>query len=154
MATLQGEGSAWAWAVPGGSSANFRASPGQGKAHVSRSASGSDSRQRRLINLPVTEASQAGEARRLAIGLAEAMGFDETQCGRVALVVTETASNLARHAQDGELLLQAGGDTLEVLALDRGPGMADVARCLHDGFSTTGTAGEGLGAILRLSEHV
>jgi len=82
------------------------------------------------------------------------MGFDETQCGHVALVVTEAASNLARHAQDGELLLQAGGDTLEVLALDRGPGMADVARCLQDGFSTTGTAGEGLGAILRLSERV
>ena len=40
---------------------------------------------------------------------------------------------------------------IEILALDRGPGMADVGRCLRDGFSTAGTPGTGLGAIARLS---
>jgi Stage II sporulation protein E (SpoIIE) len=37
------------------------------------------------------------------------------------------------------------------LALDRGPGMADVDRCLTDGFSTAGSPGTGLGAMSRLS---
>src|SRR5262249_15768002 len=47
---------------------------------------------------------------------------------------------------------EAGGCAgIEVLALDRGPGMADVGRCRRDGFSTAGTPGTGLGAIARLS---
>jgi hypothetical protein len=40
---------------------------------------------------------------------------------------------------------------LDVLALDKGPGMADPARCMQDGFSTAGTAGIGLGAMARMS---
>jgi hypothetical protein len=40
---------------------------------------------------------------------------------------------------------------VEVLALDKGPGMADVERCLRDGYSTAGTGGSGLGAMRRMS---
>jgi hypothetical protein len=39
-----------------------------------------------------------------------------------------------------------------VLALDRGPGIRDVARALDDGFSTAGTAGTGLGSVRRQSQ--
>jgi hypothetical protein len=38
-----------------------------------------------------------------------------------------------------------------LLALDRGPGFADLAEAMRDGFSSAGTAGTGLGAIRRLS---
>ncbi|MBW4494761.1 MAG: SpoIIE family protein phosphatase [Oscillatoria princeps RMCB-10] len=66
------------------------------------------------------------------------------------------ASNLVKHATTGELVLQSlhwdGSTGIEILALDRGPGMANVSRCLNDGFSTAGTAGTGLGAIRRLSD--
>ena len=40
---------------------------------------------------------------------------------------------------------------MDVLALDKGPGMGDVERCFQDGYSTAGSAGTGLGAIQRLS---
>jgi hypothetical protein len=40
---------------------------------------------------------------------------------------------------------------IELLALDSGPGMANLRECLGDGYSTTGTPGNGLGAISRLS---
>jgi anti-sigma regulatory factor (Ser/Thr protein kinase) len=107
------------------------------------------------VPLTVADASQVGEARRAAAALTTRLGFDETEAGKVALVVTEAASNLAKHGGGGELLLRvlARGDVpgVEVLALDRGPGMADVARCLGGGFSTAGTAGHGLGAIARLA---
>jgi anti-sigma regulatory factor (Ser/Thr protein kinase) len=79
-------------------------------------------------------------------------GFDEAEAGKVALVVTEVASNLVKHAGGGDLLVRAveyGG--IEVLALDRGPGMANLGHCLRDGFSTAGTPGTGLGAISRLA---
>ena len=106
------------------------------------------------LTLPIAEPTQAGDARRAAIGLAEDAGFDETSRGRVALVVTELATNIVKHAGTGTLLLRSmtwdSRTAIEVLALDRGPGM-DVQRSLRDGFSTAGSAGTGLGAVERLS---
>jgi hypothetical protein len=40
-----------------------------------------------------------------------------------------------------------------VLAVDNGPGIADLDACLRDGMSTAGTAGTGLGALRRLSDE-
>lgn len=106
--------------------------------------------------MAVTGTDQVGEARRLAVTLARRSGFDELACGKVALVVTETATNLVKHAAGGEILLQPleqdGALGLEVLALDRGPGMMDLDRCLRDGVSSTGSPGTGLGAIARLAD--
>ncbi|MCK6548577.1 ATP-binding protein [Myxococcota bacterium] len=106
------------------------------------------------VSLPISEASDIGEARRVAARLTSSLGFDATDAGRVALVVTEAATNIVKHAGKGELLLgrSAGSPPgIEVLALDRGPGMSDVARCLVDGYSTAGSAGTGLGAITRIA---
>jgi anti-sigma regulatory factor (Ser/Thr protein kinase) len=107
------------------------------------------------VVITIDEASKAGEARRAALGMADRLGFDETGRGRVGIVVTEAATNLFKHASEGELILSALDDgrsaALEVLALDRGPGMADVGRCLVDGMSTAGSPGNGLGALTRLS---
>ena len=106
------------------------------------------------VALPILEPSQAGEARRKAIALASCLGFNETERGKVGIVVTEVANNLVRHARDGMLLLQAKTKNdvagIEILALDSGPGMDNINECLRDGFSTTGTSGNGLGAIARL----
>lgn len=104
----------------------------------------------------ITEASSVGEARRAAMMLALDAGLDETATGRVGIVVTELGNNLVRHAGGGELLLQRvqathGAAQVEVISLDSGPGMADVGRCLQDGYSTGGTPGNGLGAVRRLS---
>lgn len=105
--------------------------------------------------LAVADATQVGEARRLAAAECRAAGLGETHSGRVAIVVTEAASNVVRHGEGGEILiriLRAGeARGVEVLALDRGRGIADVARALEDGRSTGGTPGTGLGAIRRLS---
>lgn len=103
---------------------------------------------------PMDEPSRVGEARRHALQLAEDCGFDETDAGRLALVVTELATNLVRHARQGRLLLaaQRARSEVEVIAIDKGPGIADVKRSMGDGFSTGGTPGTGLGAVRRLSQ--
>jgi hypothetical protein len=73
----------------------------------------------------------------------------------VALVATEMSTNLAKHGREGKILLQVAPSTpqglLEIVALDRGPGIADVARAMRDGTSTAGTPGTGLGAIRRVA---
>ncbi len=97
------------------------------------------------------------EARRCALKLAEALQFSQSDIGRVALVVTEATTNIVQHAGRGEILLRPfaleAPASLEVLALDKGPGIANVAEALRDGFSTGGSSGEGLGAIARLSTY-
>jgi len=108
------------------------------------------------MSVPVLEMSGVGEARRLATAHAEAIGFSETDAERLRLVVTEASTNMVQHGGGGELLLRSWGSRspaccLELLALDRGPGMANVSACMRDGFSTGGSRGVGFGAIARLS---
>jgi anti-sigma regulatory factor (Ser/Thr protein kinase) len=90
--------------------------------------------------------------------MAESAGLDETQTERVAIVATEACTNLLKHASGGEILVRTTGtddpngvSELEILVLDQGPGMANPQQCLRDGFSTGGSPGQGLGAIVRLS---
>lgn len=108
-----------------------------------------------MISTAVAEASQIAEARRKAIEAAAGLGFDATGAGRVAIVATEMATNLLKHAGRGELLIGSyerdSSAGLELIALDRGPGIANLQTCLKDGFSSAGTAGHGLGAIRRQS---
>lgn len=98
-----------------------------------------------------------GEAVRCATKLSHALGLGEAEVGRVAQVVAQAAANIAQHAQRGEILLRPytleSPASLEMLALDQGAGMANVAQAVRDGFSTAGSPGLGLGAIARNSNH-
>jgi anti-sigma regulatory factor (Ser/Thr protein kinase) len=107
------------------------------------------------LHVPFTmdDSSRVGEARRFGAVLGGRAALDEVQAGKLALIVTELGTNLVRHARSGTLLLavrEAAGE-VEVVAIDRGPGIADVAQSLGDGFSTGSTPGTGLGAVRRLA---
>lgn len=105
--------------------------------------------------LRLDDASQVGHARRVVQKLAEQQGFDAADAGRAALVATELASNVLKHAARGELhlrvLAHGGQPGIELLTVDRGHGF-DLANCLIDGYSTGGTQGIGLGAVSRLAQ--
>ena len=105
--------------------------------------------------VPVAHASDAGEVRRQANALAEAVGLDENDRGRVALVATELGTNLVKHAGGhGRMLLRGLADEgpgVELLSIDSGPGF-EVGPSLRDGLSTSGTRGVGLGAVQRNSD--
>lgn len=105
--------------------------------------------------LLIEDSSQVGHARRTVQQLADTLDFSEADAGRAALVTTELASNLLKHATRGELHLRTFRSPalqgIEVIAVDRGPGF-DVHNCLQDGFSTRGTQGIGLGAVSRQAD--
>lgn len=109
------------------------------------------------IRVRIEEQSQTADARRTARGMAQSIGYDETLTEQVAIVVTEVCTNLLKHAGGGDILLCSdfnrgdGATSLELLSLDKGPGIANLDQCLRDGFSTGGSSGHGLGAIVRLS---
>ena len=105
-----------------------------------------------MFEVIVTEQSQIAEARRRASAAATAAGFNETAAGRVALAATELATNLVKHGGGGRLVVGAADHHVDLLALDAGAGIADLGRALADGYSTAGTAGNGLGALRRLAD--
>jgi anti-sigma regulatory factor (Ser/Thr protein kinase) len=108
------------------------------------------------LALPVHDPSHIGTARRAAVAAAQGLGASETEGGNVALVATELATNLVRHGGGGELLvrtLRGAAAAIEMVAIDRGPGMVDIDEALRDGYSTGGTNGHGLGAVRRIADQ-
>lgn len=106
-------------------------------------------------SITLTDPSSAAAARRLGAEVAAELGMNEVKAGEVAIVIIEAARNAVIYGKGGQLLLSgsaSGHDIrLDVLVIDRGPGIADISRALQDGYSTGGTPGTGLGAIRRLS---
>lgn len=104
----------------------------------------------------VADPSQVSEARRVAAALARRLQFNEQTSGKLAIIVTEIATNALKHGGGGEILFRpvrsGTGGAIDILALDRGKGMANVQESLRDGHSTSGSPGTGLGAIRRLSD--
>jgi anti-sigma regulatory factor (Ser/Thr protein kinase) len=107
------------------------------------------------ISVGITDRSSIGEARRISSQMAERAGMQGVEGERVPLIVTELATNALLHARGGEILIRILPDELrqglEIIALDRGPGIADIPHCMVDGNSGSGTRGCGLGAVRRLS---
>lgn len=71
------------------------------------------------------------------------------------LVASEMVSNQIKHSKGRGILQlwQQPGPVLDILALDYGPGIANLYLAEKDGYSTTNTLGKGLGTIQRLSDE-
>jgi serine/threonine-protein kinase RsbT len=99
----------------------------------------------------IVKARQAG--RELAAGA----GCASTDQTMVATAISEIARNLLTHAGGGEvemrLVDRRGRTTLEIIARDDGPGIADLERALEDGFTTGDGLGLGLPGARRLMDE-
>ena len=106
----------------------------------------------RRLDMRVHEPGHVGRARALAVEAAKRAGLTEDKVGRVALAASELAGNLVKHAVEGMLLARHAPGRLDLVTVDRGPGMRDPRRCLVDGFSTAGSMGTGMGAVRRAAD--
>lgn len=106
----------------------------------------------------VTDSSSVGQVRRSAVSAAHRLGWDETRTGELALLATEASRNVLTHGGGGQVVvigLKRDESSLgRILAMDRGPGIPDLARAMTDGFSTGGTPGGGLGAMKRIASEL
>lgn len=105
--------------------------------------------------LSAQDPGAAGALRRAATRIGESLGLPDSRIADLAIVASELGSNLYKHANDGAALVRAvrqdGEAGVEIVAIDRGPGMSDLASSSRDGHSTAGTLGIGLGAVARQS---
>ncbi|MFH8801843.1 SpoIIE family protein phosphatase [Streptomyces sp. NPDC017936] len=113
----------------------------------------------RVWDVPVHDPTRVRDARVAAEEAAALVGLDESRTAAAALVATELATNLLKHAHGGQLLVDTvappggrGAAVVQIAAVDHGPGMADVPAALGDGFSTAGSLGAGLGTCRRLAD--
>ena len=106
--------------------------------------------------LRVEDVSAVAACRQAVQTMAERLEFPAARIGQLALAVTEAASNLHKHAEQGSLLLCVNRDGpqpgIDLVTIDAGPGVRDVTEARRDGHSTAGTLGIGLGAIQRLAD--
>jgi anti-sigma regulatory factor (Ser/Thr protein kinase) len=82
--------------------------------------------------------------------------FSPTRVGNIDIIVSELTSNIIKHAERGELLYKFSEENnyklLEIICIDGGSGIKDIAHSMKDGVSATKTLGNGLGALQRLSD--
>jgi serine/threonine-protein kinase RsbT len=75
----------------------------------------------------------------------------------IAAAVSEIARNILMYAKRGEIRFQVVNDGdrcgLVAVAVDRGPGIADVELALQEGHSTAGGLGLGLPGAKRLMDE-
>lgn len=108
-----------------------------------------------FATLSVRRESDRITARARVAALGERLGFNPSQREAMRLACSELTSNIIKHAEgQGELQIWLQpGPTLDLFALDRGPGIPDPERARRDGFTTAGTLGKGLGSIIRAGDE-
>jgi serine/threonine-protein kinase RsbT len=109
------------------------------------------------LRVPISSDADIVTARQHGRALAGQLGFSSTDLTLIATAISELARNIVLYAGRGELtleLVERGGRRGIVLAArDEGPGIADVARAMRDGFSTSGGLGLGLPGVRRVMDE-
>jgi serine/threonine-protein kinase RsbT len=119
--------------------------------------SGLNIRQEPVI-IRVTKEYHIPNTRHSARLLAEAIGFRQVIVYYIMTSVSELAYNLFFHTDKGGTitlapLIQKNNAGIEIIAKDKGPGIADIDLALTDGFSTNKGLGGGLPGVKRLMDE-
>jgi anti-sigma regulatory factor (Ser/Thr protein kinase) len=109
------------------------------------------------VRLEIAADTDIVEARGEGRALAARLGFSRTDATLIATAISEIGRNILHHAGSGEVsIAEAAGDDLlgiEVVARDRGPGIADVEQALSEGYASGNGLGLGLPGAKRLMDE-
>ncbi len=97
-------------------------------------------------------------ARQMAKQLAQEAGFSLADVTKIATAVSELARNIYRYAKQGRIMIKKllddrEGPYLEIIASDRGPGIAEIDLVMTRGYTTyERSLGIGLSGVKRLMD--
>ncbi|HEV7367573.1 anti-sigma regulatory factor [Arenibaculum sp.] len=107
--------------------------------------------------IPIHEASAVGRVRRVVAAAMAEIGASKIEMTRMVTAASELARNTLTHGGGGEVRVAVVGPgnrrKVEVTFVDQGPGIADVALAMTDGYSTGGGLGLGLSGAKRLCKE-
>ena len=88
---------------------------------------------------------------------AKSMAFTEVATQMIATAVSELARNIVKYADKGEIVIgkieKGRRSGIEVVARDKGPGIADIEQAVTDRYSSGGTLGLGLPGVRRMMDE-
>ena len=106
--------------------------------------------------VPIGHEGDIVAARQKGRELAAATGFSSTDQTMIALAISEIARNILTYAGRGQVALRCldedGRRGVLVVATDEGPGIADIALAMRDGYSTGRSLGVGLPGSKRVMD--
>ena len=106
---------------------------------------------------PITSSEDVVLVRQVVRARAVASGFSLVDQTKLVTAASELARNALEHGGGGVMRLEVLNDGLRrgvrLSFEDRGPGIADVAQAMKDGFTTGGGLGLGLGGAKRLANE-
>lgn len=109
------------------------------------------------LTVPIACDADVMGARQRGRELAGHLAFPAGDQTVIAAAIAEIGRNIVRYADRGEMefsVVETGGQrALTVIARDEGPGIADLALAMQDGYSTTGGPGLGLAGASRLMDE-
>src|SRR3954468_14405903 len=90
-------------------------------------------------------------ARQLGRNMAKELGFGTVDQARITTAISELARNIYLYAGKGNIeikqIIEGNLKGLQVIASDKGPGIADIRKVMEDGFTTSGGLGAGLPGV-------
>ena len=107
--------------------------------------------------IAIRSAADIVEARQQGRALAARFGFTGSDLTVIATAISELARNVLEYAKTGEIVLslaQKGSrNGIKIVARDTGPGIADLAKAMQDGYTTGKGLGIGLPGVRRLMDE-
>lgn len=89
--------------------------------------------------------------------LTKRIGFNDTNQFLIATAASELATNIVRYAGKGKIVLKETFSDhkvgIEIVAMDSGPGIADITQAMKDHFSTGEGLGLGLSSVKRIMDE-
>ena len=110
----------------------------------------------RLVDNPIGNEAELTSAVLAAGRWVEAMGGGAVLKSKIMTIVSELGRNILKYAERGrvrcEIIERDAQRGLQVVAVDSGPGIADIDAALTDSYSTGGTLGLGLPGVRRMAD--
>jgi len=89
--------------------------------------------------------AQAGEASSKMKMALRRLGLAPDVIRRTSICMYEGEINMVIHANGGEITVEIGMDEIDLTLADKGPGIADIAQAMEEGYSTAGEVARDLG---------
>lgn len=97
-------------------------------------------------------------ARQLCRNIAKEIGFGVVDQARIATATSELAKNIYLYATTGEIIVERiekeGVKGIAIVAVDKGPGIAEPHKIFEEGYTTSNSQGMGLPSVKRLMDSI
>lgn len=80
-------------------------------------------------------------------------GISDVKVIELTTIISELGYNIVKYTKKGTIAFSINDHTITIVASDQGSGIQDIESSICEGYSSSGTLGLGLNAIVRLSDE-